>query len=153
MPDIDYAFLADAAQAAPGEKFHVIGGGISRLGGPAFPLRHPHLALVVGLRITAAEVGHPHEIRFVLLDPDGAEVAGATGNLEAHGRSDLRDETLTFSIDLWNLVFPKAGDYSFRLVVNGSERRRLPLVVADVDAGASAGPGGAARPPERRLDA
>ena len=153
MPDIDYAFLADAAQTAPSEKFHVIGGGISRIGGSTFPLHHPHIALVVGLRITAAEVGHPHEIRFVLLDPDGGEVAGATGNLEAHGRSDLRDETLTFSIDLWNLVFPKPGDYSFRIVVNGSERRRLPLVLAVADAAAAGGPGGAVRPPERRLDA
>jgi hypothetical protein len=55
MPDIEYAFLADAAQTAPGQKFNVLGGGISRIGGPVFPLRHPHLALVVGLRVTAPE--------------------------------------------------------------------------------------------------
>jgi hypothetical protein len=129
-PEIDYAFLADAAQTAPGHKFHVIGGGVSRVGGPSFPLHHPHLALVVGLSVTATETNRTHEVRFVLLDPNGGEVAGATGNLVAHGHADSRETTLTFSIDLWNLVFPAPGDYSFRLLINGSERKRLSLVVA-----------------------
>ena len=74
MPDIEYAFLADAAEAAPGRKFAVLGGGVSRIGGPVFPLRHPHLALVVGLQVTAPELGAEHEVRFVLLRPDGREL-------------------------------------------------------------------------------
>ncbi|HEY7589577.1 MAG TPA: hypothetical protein VH723_01155 [Candidatus Limnocylindrales bacterium] len=147
MPEIEYAFLADAAQIAPGQKFHVIGGGVNRLGGRTFPLRHPHLALVVGLSLSSPEKGRPHEIRFVLLDPDGREVAGATGQLVAHGPADPGDTTLTFSIDLWNLAFPAPGDYSFRLLVNGSERKRLPLVVARL-------PEAEGSPPsERRFDA
>jgi hypothetical protein len=155
MPEIDYAFLADAAQTAPGQKFHVIGGGVNRIGGRQFPLRHPHIALVVGLRVTAPETERQHEIRFVLLDPDGREVAGATGNLVAHGQQDARDATLTFSIDLWNLVFPAAGDYSFRLLVNGSEQKRLPLVVAALAVGEGGSPGSPPPPPpgERRFDA
>ena len=79
MPDIDFAFLADAAETIPGQKFHVLGGGVARIGGRRFPLRHPHLALVIGLQVTAPETDREHEIRFVLLDPDGGEVAGATG--------------------------------------------------------------------------
>jgi hypothetical protein len=134
MPEIDFAFLADAAETQPGQKFHVLGGGISRLGGRTFPLQHPHLALVLGLLVTAPEVDREHEIRFVLLDPDGHEVAGATGNLVARGHGDGRDAVLTFSIDLWNLTFPAPGDYSFRILVNGSERKRLPLLVSAPDA-------------------
>ena len=59
MPEIDYAFLADAAETQPGQKFHVLGGGITRIGGRNFPLRHPHVALVVGLLVTiiAAALG------------------------------------------------------------------------------------------------
>ena len=71
VPDIDFAFLADAAETIPGQKFHVLGGGIARIGGRRFPLRHPHLALVIGLQVTAPETEREHEIRFVLLDPDG----------------------------------------------------------------------------------
>ena len=81
MPDIDFAFLADAAETVPGQKFHVLGGGIARIGGRRFPLRHPHLALVIGLQVTAPETEREHEIRFVLLDPGRGEVAGATGSL------------------------------------------------------------------------
>ena len=81
------------------------------------------------VRVTAPETDREHEIRFVLLDPDGAEVAGATGSLVARSQRDGRDAILTFSIDLWNLTFPAPGDYSFRLLVNGSERKRLPLLL------------------------
>ena len=134
MPDIEYAFLADAAESQPGQKFHVLGGGVSRVGGRTFPLRHPHLALVLGLLVTAPEVDREHEVRFVLLDQDGSEVAGATGNIQARGHTDGRDTVLTFSIDLWNLTFAAPGDYSFRILVNGSERKRLPLLVSGPDA-------------------
>ena len=134
MPDIEYAFLADAAETQPGQKFHVLGGGVSRIGGRSFPLHHPHLALVVGLLITAPEVDREHEVRFVLLDPDGGEIASAAGNLQAHGNTDGRDTVLTFSIDLWNLTFAAPGDHSFRILVNGSERKRLPLLVSGPDA-------------------
>jgi hypothetical protein len=130
MPEIDFAFLADAAETQPGHKFHVLGGGITRIGGLSFPLRHPHFALVVGLVVTAPETDRDHELRIVLLDPDGAEVTGATGSLVAHGTDDGRDAIVTFSIDLWNVVFPTPGDYSFRILVNGSERKRLGLVLA-----------------------
>ncbi len=130
MPDIDYAFLADAAETSPGQKFHVLGGGITRLSGRTFPLRHPHIALVVGMLVTAPEAGHQHEVRFVLLDPDGREVAGSTGSLMTQTPPDGRDATVTFAIDMWNLTFPAPGDYSFRVLINGSERRRVPLVVA-----------------------
>jgi len=41
---------------------------------------------------------------------------------------------LTFSIDLWNLTFAAPGDHSFRILVNGSERKRLPLLVSGPDA-------------------
>jgi hypothetical protein len=159
VPEIDYAFLADAAQTAPGQKFHILGGGITRVAGRTFPLRHPHIALVVGLLVTAPETERPHEVRFVLLDPDGREVAGATGSITAHGQTNGRDATLTFAIDLWNLTFPAPGDYSFRVLVNGSERKRVPFEVAQLppEPGAT-GPGGLGTPggpdgPERRFDA
>jgi hypothetical protein len=141
MPDIDFAFLADAAEAIPGRKFAVIGGGVSRVGGPQFPLRHPHLALVVGLAVTAAELDAEHEVRFVILRADGKELASGAAQIRATGSSDGHDTVVTFSVDLWNLVFESPGDYSCRLLVDGSERKRLPLVVERLEApGGSTGP-------------
>ena len=134
MPDIEYAFLADAAEARPGQKFAVIGGGVSRLGGPQFPLRHPHLALVCGLSVTATELGREHQLEFMLLTPTGQQLSNATATIRAEGPADGRDTVLTFSLDMWNLAFPTAGDYSIRILVDGSERKRLPLVVEQRDA-------------------
>ena len=82
----------------------------------------------------------------MLLDPDGGEVAGATGSLVARSQRDGRDATLTFSIDLWNLTFPSPGYYSFRILVNGSERKRLPLLLIKPSDGT--GPDGAAATPQ-----
>ncbi len=132
MPDIEFAFLADAAQARPGEKFHVLGGGVSRLAARTFPFRHPHLSLVIALTVTAPEAMHEHEVRFVLLDPDGRELAGAGGVLRTSPPPDARDSVLTFAVDLWNVGFDGPGDHSFRILVDGSERKRLLLVVDEL---------------------
>ena len=83
-----------------------------------------------------------------MLDPDGAEIASATATIAMQKRPDVRDEVLTFAVDLWNLSFPTGGDHSVRILVNGSERERLPLLVSLVPADA-AEPG----PGERRFDA
>ncbi len=132
MPDIDFAFLADAAEAPPGQKFHVLGGGISRIGGRTFPLRQPHLSLVAGIAVAATETDRDHAFRFVLLDPDGGEVAAADGSFSTHGAGDGRDTTITLAVDLWSLTFERPGDYSFRILLNGSERKRIPLHISRV---------------------
>jgi hypothetical protein len=129
MPDIEYAFLADAADAQPGQKFAVLGGGVSRIGGPSFPLRHPHLAIVVGLKLATRELGSDHELRFVVADGDGAEVSSAAARIRAEGQGDSDDAILTFSLDLWNLTFASPGAYSIQILVDDAERKRLPLVV------------------------
>ena len=58
----------------------------------------------------------------------------------ANAPHEDRDSILTFSLDMWNLSFPGPGDYSIRILVDGSERKRLPLLLlAPPDAGADAG--------------
>jgi hypothetical protein len=130
MPEIEYAFLADAAEVQAGAKFHILGGGVSRLNGPAFPFVHPHLSLVVGLRVTSAERSHEHDLGFVVTAPDGAQVANASGRVISHGPADASDIVVTIAIDLWNMTLKSPGEYSVRITVNGSERKRLPLVVS-----------------------
>lgn len=135
MPDIEFAFLADAADARPGNKFSILGGGVDRIGGQTFPVSHPHLSLVIGLAVTAAELRREHEIRFQLLDDQGREMTSGTASIVAHGENDGRDSVLTFAVDLWNLTFPVPGDYSFRLLIDGSERKRLPLSISQLGIG------------------
>ena len=130
MPEVEFAFLADAAEVQAGSKLYVLGGGITRLTGPAFPFVHPHLSLVVGLRLTSAERNREHELGFVVTAPDGAEVANASGRVVSHGPADGSDVVLTIAIDLWNMTLTAAGEYAVRITIAGTERKRLPLVVA-----------------------
>jgi len=81
------------------------------------------------LTVTAPEFGVEHELQFVMLTPTGQQLSNATAKVMANGPTDGRDTVLTFSIDMWNLAFPQSGDYSIRILVNGSERKRLPLIV------------------------
>ncbi len=142
MPDIEYAFLADAADVQPGQKFHVLGGGVNRLAGPSLPILHPHLSLVVGLRLTLLERDREHELGFFVTAPNGDQVTSAGGKIVAHGVADPGDLILTLAIDLWNLSLPQVGEYSVRILVDGSERKRLPLIATVVSPPAgSPGPG------------
>ena len=71
----------------------------------------------------------------------GQQLSTATATIRAEGPSEGRDTILTFSLDLWNLAFPNPGDYTIRILVDGSERKRLPLVVEQRElTGASATP-------------
>ncbi len=136
MPEIEYAFLADAVDARPGEKFNVLGGGVFRLTGPMFPFQHPHLALVVGLRMTSIERGREHDLEFVVTSPAGEQLGTASGKVVAHGPAiDPNDVVVTLGIDFWNLALPVPGEYGIRIVVDGSERKRIPLLVAQARAG------------------
>ena len=134
MPQIEYAFLADAAEVQPGQKFHVLGGGVTRIAGPTMPFQHPHLALVVGIRLTASERSKEHELEFVLLAPDGATVTASSGRIVAHGPRDTEDVVLTIAVDMWNLTLATPGQYSVRVLLGGTERKRLPLDVVQTAA-------------------
>jgi hypothetical protein len=125
MPEIEYAFLADAAEVQPGQKFHVLGGGVTRVSGPALPLRHPHLSLVVGLRLTTLERNREHDLTFVVTAPDGTEVTSSSGKVVAHGPPDPSDVILTIAVDLWNLTLAVVGEYSVRVLVDGGDIPRL----------------------------
>lgn len=130
MPEVEYAFLADAAEVQAGSKFHILGGGVSRLQGPAFPFVHPHLSLVVGLRVTSVERNREYELGFVVTAPDGAQVATASGRVVSRGPADPMDIIVTIAIDLWNMTLTVPGEYAVRVSVGGSERKRLALIVS-----------------------
>ena len=98
--------------------------------------------------MTAAELRREHEIRFVLLDQQGQEMTTGTASIVAHGENEGRDSVLTFAVDLWNLTFAVPGDYSFRLLVDGSERKRLALSISQLGVGQMA-----SNAPTTRLDA
>ena len=107
------------------------------------------LRTALQLFVTAPEHGAEHDLQFVLLTPQGEQLSNATAKIMANAPHEDRDSILTFSLDMWNLSFPSPGDYSIRILVDGSERKRLPLVVEQREAQAPGQQGGrtASQPP------
>jgi hypothetical protein len=93
---------------------------------------------VVGLRVAPAELHREIELNVVFQAPDGAQLSSAAARIRADGPGDGRDSILTFSLDLWNLVFPAGGEYRIRLLLEGQERKQLPLMVELQAAGTAA---------------
>ena len=133
MPRLDFAFLADAAEAQPGRKFYVLGGGIDSIGAPRFPVVHPHMSLVMRIVVDTLEADADHGLEIRLIDADGNDVTRATGTFSARGRAEPgREMALPLVMNLVNTRFERAGDYSMEISVNDQHAKSLPLRLQQV---------------------
>src|SRR3954465_6062844 len=78
--ELDFAFLADAAEVPLGKLF-VMGGAFDTIHVPAFPATHPMLAVVVRLLFKPHDLDRKHELEILLLDADGKQAASSKGDL------------------------------------------------------------------------
>ena len=133
MPRLDFAFLADAAEAQPGRKFYVLGGGIDSIGAPRFPVVHPHMSLVLRIVIGTLETEEEHQLEIRLIDADGTDVARANGTFTARGRNEPgREIALPLVMNLVNTRFQAPGDYSMEIMIDGEHAKSLPLKLQQV---------------------
>jgi len=135
MPKLDFAFIADAAEAEPGRKFYVLGGGVDSIGAQTFPVVHPHLALMIRLLVHPTEAGRAHALEIRLINEDGGELAKLEGSFEASpGGQPGREMPMNISLTMSNTRFEKAGDYSIELLVDNQHVKSLPLRLYEVPA-------------------
>ena len=135
MPDLDFAFLADAAEAEPGRKFYVLGGGIDQIAGPEFPLVHPHMSLVMRFVVHPAELGRSHHLEVRMVDADGHELARIEGDIQTQaGEPTGREVGVNMVINLTNTRFATAGDYQLDITMNNQFQRSLGLRVSQAPA-------------------
>lgn len=129
MPKLDFAFLADAAEAEPGRKLYVLGGGIDSINAASFPVVHPHLSLVLRVLIHPTETGRDHSIEIRMIDSDGGELARLDGNLSArHAVSPSgREIPMNMVVNMVNTRFEHDGDYSIEILIDGQHARSVPL--------------------------
>lgn len=130
---LEFAFLADAAQATPDGKFSVIGGGFNVIYAPQFPALHSTLSIVIKLHVTKAEVGQEHNLRVELLNPLNATAMPPLGaKFTPTSNKDHPDWPITaqFAINLAGLIFEMPGKYTFRLSVDNVQLGTLPLYTA-----------------------
>ena len=135
MPTLDFAFLADAAEAEPGRKFYVLGGGIDQIAGPQFPLVHPHMSLVVRLLVARDELGRAHVLTVRLADPGGKELARIEGQIDTQiAAIEGLALPVNMVINMGNTRFEQPGEYAIDIIINGEFLRTLPLRVGQAQA-------------------
>lgn len=128
MPKLDFAFLADAAEAEPGRKFYVLGGGIDSIGAPGFPVVHPLISLVLRVLVHPAEVDGTHAMVIKLMDSDGGQLAQIDGTFAAQpAETSGREIPMSMVLNFLSTRFEHPGDYSIEILINGQHMKSLPL--------------------------
>lgn len=132
--EVDFAFLADAAEALQG-KIYVIGGAIDTIWADKVPVVHPHISFVARLLFSPAEIGQSHKVELKLIDEDGKIVVPpVSGQLNINKNENLPrgwKQGHIFVLNFGNLKFERFGDYSFEIVVNNSNLKGAPLNIAE----------------------
>jgi hypothetical protein len=141
--EVEYAFLADAADAPPGGKLYALGVGIDQIRTREFPTTHALLAFVVKLKLHPTECDRTHNLEIELWDPDGQRLTprlsgefGAARNPEHPTRPVL----VQMVLNLFGTTFPRPGEYEFHIIVNHHHLKTVPLYVEQADAAEPASP-------------
>jgi uncharacterized protein DUF6941 len=123
---IEYALLADAAQAVGGKIF-VLGGGWNLFRSPNFPAP-VQLAVAIGLGFTSNEVGVKCPLSVVIADDSGVPIIPEVkGQVETGQTAPDMPRTATVKIPVAiniNLSLPHPGTYGI-VVTAGSSTAQL----------------------------
>jgi Family of unknown function (DUF6941) len=126
--EVEFAFLADAAQVSPDGKLYVLGAGVDRLMAAQFPAVHPLLTLVVKLKLHATECERPHQVEVELWDPDGQTIgAKVETGFSAPRQPGSRPAFAQIVLSMVQLQFEQPGDYAFQVLVDGQHYKSVPL--------------------------
>lgn len=126
---IDCALLCDAATAREG-LLHILGAGIARAERESYPAPLG-MALALRIMLHPTEADREHELRMVLMAEDGQSVAQATigfGVTEADQAMPGEELAVSIPVPMYDLLLPKAGRYSFELLIDGMHQQSVPFV-------------------------
>jgi hypothetical protein len=112
------------------------------IGVPQVPFAYPACALALRIRFDALEDGE-HTIRLRLIDEDGRSIGPAFEvKVTIHIPSEVSYLTHNAVFNLQQLGFPKTGEYTFELAIDGRHEDSLPLrvVIAQPQQGSQLNP-------------
>ncbi len=129
--ELDFAFLADAADVAAGKLF-VLGGAFDTIQVQALPATHPALAVAMRLLLSPNDLDRQHSLEILLLDADARHIASAKGELTVPKSSQAPHgwkQAVILPLRFMNVPFQLAGHYSIEILVNGTMLKAIPLRV------------------------
>jgi hypothetical protein len=126
--DVDYVVVADAVTSANG-KHYIHGGGWDSIQSAVFPAVHSQVGVAIRLRIGWHDTNQNHELALDIQDADNTSILPAplVSAVNAGRPPTLavgEDQVLCLALAINGLQFPKPGDYSFVVALDGVENVR-----------------------------
>lgn len=125
--DVRVAVLADFASISEGGKLNILGI-FTNIFAESVPAVHHQMQLVTAFEFDSSEAGNKN-IKIELVEEDGKDIFSMSGVIrvdrDPNGRSTVINQMLNFN----NMVFPKFGNYEFRVLLEGLTVCNIPLSV------------------------
>ena len=126
--EVTLALLADSANVSREGKLNLLGI-FNVIHAQAFPAIHPKMQLVLSFEATHAEVGRQKSVEIVLFDADNNKLGSITGQLVIPKGESGYPIQLNHIIDIPPLKLEKPGDYAFRILIGGEDKKSITLRV------------------------
>lgn len=129
--DVILALLADAANVSQEGKLNILGT-FANINAQKFPARHPEMQLVLRMEASPAEADMKKTLEVKVLDQDGQQIGGAVGDFVVPPSQAGRRIRIQTIMRITDAVFPKPGDYTFAVLIDGKTEAEIPLQLTQV---------------------
>lgn len=132
--EVTLALLADAANVSQEGKLNILGT-FNSISASQFPSRHPAMQLVLRLEASPAEAKTQKKLEVKLMDEDANAVGGAVAEFAVPEARSGRRIRMQIIMPINDAVFPKPGDYSFAVLVDGRTEAEVTLSLTKTSEG------------------
>ena len=124
--EVSIALLADYANVAEDGKLNLLGL-FDRINAPVFPWAHPQMRLVLSLQASPTEYDTTKNAEIKLLDADGNTKFTITSEVKIPRDRFGQNVSINGIIAMNNILFDTEGDYAFHVLIEGEDKKRIPL--------------------------
>lgn len=123
--NLDFAFICDYAEVSG--KINALGIGFDTIYAPKVPAKHPLFFLVLQLRASPVESGEKN-LKISLINGDGKDIMPPLlGKIEVRKPESSLENIHRIAVSIKDVEFPKYGNYSLRIAVDGSEMKNISI--------------------------
>lgn len=123
--------VADFASSTQDGKLNVMGV-FDTINAAQFPAKHASMALVIRTLQDYRDSETEHEMKVELRGPDGEKILEMGAKIRVPTMEPGQFATTNQILNLQGVPFPKSGDYTFRISMDGSKKEEIHLRVRKV---------------------
>ncbi|HLY66141.1 MAG TPA: hypothetical protein VKU60_11455 [Chloroflexota bacterium] len=130
---VPICFVADAANVSVEGKVNMVGQ-FEEIRALGFPVRHPQLAMWLQLLAEPFDIGREAALEVRLVDADGQQILSVTRAITPPPPPIPDAWPVKLNVIVWvqDVVFPTAGAYEFRILLDAEDKARATLTVRQV---------------------